>query len=109
MSVDIDRYGQGGPLPRYIRRAARDLERYQLDNKVKAGKADSDTDAAMAVMEDDTMATGKAMEQVVRVARLQRQLEEMAPEASGRLALLADEHAFGMADDINRLRRRLSR
>ncbi len=112
MSYDIDiRDSRGGRdlLPRDVRRAAVAIRRHQLDNQVGQAQADSDTDRAIGEMEDDTIATGSAMEKIVRVARLQRQLEEVAPEASGRLALLADDHAFGMSDSVSRLRRRLHR
>jgi hypothetical protein len=111
LPYDIDYYVQrpGQPVPRDIRRAAQQLARYQLANQVRIAVMSSDTDVTIEQMEDDTVATGSAMEKVVRVAQLQRRLEEIAPETSGRLHLLADEHAFGMADDVARLRRRLNR
>jgi hypothetical protein len=111
LPYDIDYYGQrpGQPVPRDVRRAAQHLARHQLANQVQIAAMSSDTDVAIEQMEDDTVATGSAMGNVVRVAQLQRRLEEIAPEASGRLNQLAEDHAFGMSDDVARLRRRLNR
>src|SRR4051794_31425934 len=97
------------PVQRDVRHAAIGIARHQLGNQVRVARADSDTDATIEVMEDDTIATGKAMEKIIRVARLQRQLEELAPGTSGRLALLADDHAYGMHHAVTQLRRRLYR
>jgi hypothetical protein len=111
MQYDIDRHGQrpGAAIPREVKGAARTLFRHQLANQVQIAVMASDTDVVIEQMEDDTIATGSAMEKVIRVALLQRRLEEIAPETSGRLTLLAEEHTFGMADDVGRLRRRHNR
>jgi len=55
------------------------------------------------------MATGAAMQAVVRVAQAQKHLEQLAPEASGRLAFLADDHMLAMAEVLADLRRELRR
>lgn len=52
----------------------------------------------MGKVENLTMATGSAMQSVARVAAAQRQLEQIAPEASGRQAFLADDHLLGCAE-----------
>ena len=79
----------GGVISRDARRAGREISRGRLGAQVRMAAADDVTDLAMAKVEDLTMATGSAMQSVARVAVAQRQLEQLAPEASGRLAFLA--------------------
>src|SRR4051812_19652463 len=101
-SNEIEIYGSyWPPVGRDAKRAAVAISRHQLGSQVRQAQADSDTELVIGQMEDDTIATGSAMEKIIRVTRLQRQLEEAAPEASGRLALLADDHGFGMADAVS--------
>jgi hypothetical protein len=70
---------------------------------------DADTDVAQAKIDNLTMATGTAMSSVVRIAQAQRHLEQLAPEASARLAYLADDHMLGMGETLADLRRDLRR
>jgi len=70
---------------------------------------DADTDVAQAKIDDLTMATGTAMSSVVRVAQAQRHLEQLAPEAAGRLAYLADDHLLAMSEVLADLRRDMRR
>lgn len=109
MSSALSPYGGGGLLPSDARRAVRAISRYQTDGQVRLARVDTDTDVAIGTAEAYTHATGSAMGNVVRVAQAQRQLEQLAPEASGRLALLADDHALAMADILAGLRRDLRR
>jgi hypothetical protein len=77
--------------------------------QVRTSQADNVTDLAQVKVENLTMATGSAMQQVTRVAQAQRQLEQLAPEAAGRLAFLADDHMLGCAEMLADLRRDLRR
>src|SRR4051794_36899361 len=105
----LDIYGNENTLPSDTRRAGRAISRQQAQGQVRIAQADVDTDVAIAKGDSYTAATGSAMGNVIRVAQAQRQLEQLAPEASGRLAMLADEHALTMADNLAELRRNLRR
>lgn len=106
---ELNLYGSSSLLPSDARRAGRAISRYQSGGQVRLARVDTDTDVAIGKEEALTAATGSAMGNVVRVAQAQRQLEQLAPEASGRLAMLADDHALTMAEIISDLRRELRR
>jgi hypothetical protein len=76
---------------------------------VRLAGVDADTEVAIGTIENLTMATGAAASAVVRVAQAQRHLEQLVPEASARLAFLADDHMFGCAETLADLRHRLRR
>jgi len=99
----------GAVVSRESRRAGREISRGRMGAQVRMAAADDGTDLALAKIENQTMATGSAMQSVTRVAMAQRQLEQMAPEAAGRLAFLADDHMFGCADILGDLRREMRR
>jgi hypothetical protein len=103
-------YTGGELLGRDSRRAARTISRYQAQTQVRVAGTDQETDVSLAKLESSTAVTGQAMAAVVRVAQLQKQLETLAPEASGRLSMLADGHAISLveiaADHQRTLRRR---
>jgi CO/xanthine dehydrogenase FAD-binding subunit len=98
MSDSLSLYSLGGELTRPARRASRAITSRQLAAQVRLAGVDADTDVAIGKIENLTMATGVAASAVVRVARAQRYLEQLAPEASERLAFLADDHMIGCAD-----------
>lgn len=100
---------EGGALSRDTRRAGREISRGRLDMQITVSKVDNTGDVAHAKIEGLTMATSNAMQQVTRVAQAQRQLEQMIPEAAGRLAFLADDHVLGCAELLADLRRDLRR
>lgn len=107
---DIERYtGSGELLGTDVRRAARAVSRYQAAGQVRVAKCDTDTDVAIAKGQAYTQATGSAASNVIRVAQAVKTLEQLAPEASGRLAMLADDHALAMAEFLADLRRDLRR
>jgi len=99
----------GGVVSRDTRRAARSISRYQAGSQVRLALVDVDADLAAAKIDAVTSTTGQAMGAVVRVAQAQRHLEQMAPEAAGRLALLAEDHTWSMTDVMADLRRDLRR
>lgn len=105
---ELTRY-TAGAVSRDARRAGRQVSRGRLDTQVRLAAADDATDLAMGKVEDLTMATGSAMQSVARVASAQRQLEQLVPEASARLAFLADDHVLGCAELLGDLRRDLRR
>lgn len=107
---DLTPYGFGSnALSRDARRASQMISRGRLGTQVTTSQVDNATDIALAKVENLTMATGSAMQQVTRVAQAQRQLEQMTPEAAGRLAFLADDHMLGCAELLADLRRDLRR
>lgn len=96
-------------LLRDARRAGRIISRYQADGQASVALSDVLTDLTMAKSDSVTAVTGQAMANVVRVAKVQEQLELLAPAASGRLALLADDHALGMVELTADHRRKIRR
>lgn len=106
---NLDLYGSSGAPLRNARRASRAINRYQAVGQVRAGGVDTDTDVALVKMDALTQATGNAMGAVVRVAQAQTHLEQLAPQASGRLNFLADDHMLAMSDVMADLRRDIGR
>ncbi len=102
-------YGSNALVTREARQAFRAISRAKTHAEVRIAEVDASTDVTLAKVDNLTMATGTAMQQVVRVARVQRELEQLAPEASGRLNFLADDHLLGCADLMADLRRELRR
>jgi hypothetical protein len=109
MTTELDVFPSGGAGWRDASRASRVISRYRTGAQIRVGAVDADTDIAAAKVDGITHATGQAMGAVVRVAQAQRQLETLAPEASGRLALLADAHVLALSDLLSDLRRDLRR
>ena len=109
MSNDLTPYVGGDLLPRDGRRAARTISRYQAQTQVRVAGVDQETDTTLAKVESSTAVSGQAMASVVRVAQLHKQLETLAPEASGRLAMLADGHAISMVEIVSDHQRYLRR
>jgi hypothetical protein len=108
---DMIPFVNGGQMAsRPARRAARSINISALSAQVRVAQSNAESDVVDAKMENDTMVTGKAMVCVVKVAKLQSDLELIAPEASGRLSMLADGHVFGLSDlmaDGRRMQRRI--
>jgi hypothetical protein len=99
----------GGSTVRSTRNASRAITRTRAGALMRIAGTDADTDVAQAKIDNLTMATATAMSSVVRVAQAQRNLEQLAPEAAGRLAYLADDHMLGMGEALADLRRDLRR
>jgi hypothetical protein len=108
MSGEISPY-VGRMLEKESRRASRVISRHRAGGQIRIGQVDTETDVAIAKVDAVTTATGYAMTAVVRVAQAQRQLEQLAPEASARLNFLADDHMLSMTDVMADLRRELRR
>jgi len=109
MSYEVMPYEGGGLPARDGRRVGRVVSRNRAGALVRVSGMDADTDVAQAKIDDLTMATGTAMSSVVRVAQAQRHLEQLAPEAAGRLAYLADDHLLAMSEVLADLRRDMRR
>jgi hypothetical protein len=105
----VPSYGGNELIMRDGRRAGRAISRHRSGALVRISSVDAATDVAQAKIDNVTMATGTAMSAVVRVAQAQRHLEQLAPEASARLAYLADDHLLGMGEVLADLRRDLRR
>lgn len=96
---DIQPYAPGGlSTTRDLRRAGRAVSRHRADGQIAVSGIDTVTDVSGAKIDSGTAVIGQAMGAVVRVAQAQKHLELLAPEASGRLALLADSHALAMSE-----------
>ncbi|TFV62039.1 hypothetical protein E4P41_08545 [Geodermatophilus sp. DF01-2] len=106
---DVSLYRSSELVPSDVRLAARTVSRHHVGGQARIAKIDVDTDVVMAKIDALTTATGSAMSNMVRVAQVQRQLEQLVPEASGRLAMLADDHALAMSDAVADLRRDMRR
>lgn len=91
------------------RRTGRAIQRNRLAGQIRSNQVDNTTDVALAKIDNLTMATGNAMQQVSRVTQAQRHLEQLTPEAAGRLAFLAEDHMLGCAELLSDLRRELRR
>jgi hypothetical protein len=91
---DIQPYAPGAlSTTRDLRRAGRAVSRHRADGQIAVCGVDTITDITGAKIDSGTAVIGQAMGAVVRVAQAQKHLEQLAPEATGRLSLLADSHA----------------
>ena len=106
---DITPYTQGGGLSRDARRYGREISRGRLGTLIRTSQVDNATDVTLAKVDNLTMATANAMQQVSRVTQAQRHLEQLTPEAAGRLAFLAEDHVLGCAELLADLRREMRR
>lgn len=106
---DLTLYVQGGGLSRDARRYGREISRGRLGTLIRTNQVDNATDVALAKVDNLTMATANAMSQVTRVTQAQRHLEQLTPEAAGRLAFLAEDHVLGCAELLADLRREMRR
>jgi hypothetical protein len=95
--------------PRDARRLSRSRSGMNVSREIREALTDVETDVAIGKMQNVTMATHAGMSAIVNVASSQKSLEQMAPDTSGRLALIADSHALEMADTLQDLRHRLRR
>jgi hypothetical protein len=100
-------YTGAGSLTRDSRHAGRAINHSRAATHVRMSRINDENDVAIEKIEALTSTTGYAMSAVTRVAQLQRQLETLAPDASGRLALLADSHVLAVGDSLQDLRRSL--
>ena len=106
---DLTTYNGGGVLARDARRSGREISRDRLGTQIRTSRVDNTTDVTLAKIENLTMATGNAMQQITRVSQAQRQLEMIAPDTAQRFALIADDHMLGCAELLSDLRRDLRR
>ena len=105
----IEPYIAQSGLTRDARRTARTVSRYQAQGQAAIAGLDVQTDTSLAKLDNLTATTGHAIGVIVRVAQAQRQLEQMAPEASGRLAMIADDHALSCVEILADHRRAMRR
>jgi hypothetical protein len=107
--TSMERYGGSGLAPRDAKQIRRAQNRREVERDGRFGRTDLETDVAISKVQNATMATGVGMQAVVTVATAQQSLEQMAPAASGRLAMIADMHALDIVDTLADLRCRLRR
>lgn len=106
---DLQPFRDNFLLPRDARSTTRTNSRTHAGALARMSKVDADADLARAKLGAYTDTVGEGMAEVTRISRLQEHLEQLSPAASGRLAFLADEHAVGVANTLNDLRRDLRR
>jgi hypothetical protein len=107
---DVMLYGGGyAPARRDSRQAARAISRMGSQVQVRQAAIDNETDATISKAESGTSVTAHGMMGVAKIGQLQQQLEMHVPGASWRLAMLADDHAYGTAEIAMDHRRRLRR
>lgn len=105
---DLSLYQGGFALSRVeSQRTAKAIARGAAALQVQQAGIDNATDATIAKAESSTAVTAHAMMGVTRIAQLQQQLELQTPSASGRLAMLADDHALGQAEVVMDHRRKM--
>jgi hypothetical protein len=110
LSNDLTPYqGAIEPLSRDSRRAGREISRMEAGTQTRLARIDKETDATIAKGHSLTSATAFGMNDVTRIAKLQTELETIAPGASGRLNMLADFHAMGVAEELAEHQYRLRR
>ncbi len=80
------------------KRVARAVSRGYAISTVRSHDVQDETDVMLDKIEAATSVTGQTIGATVLVALAQQEAETRAPAASGRLALLADNHALIMAN-----------
>lgn len=98
-----------GALARDARQVSRALSRVEADGLLRQTAVDVETDVTLAKYDSLTTATGSGMAAIGRVAQAQTAIEQLAPQASTRLSLLADQHGLAVAAELDRLHQRLRR
>ncbi|MFL6137396.1 MAG: hypothetical protein ACJ74O_06290 [Frankiaceae bacterium] len=110
MSSDLTPYlGAHAPLLRDARRAGRAISRQQAQAQVRLAAIDLETDASLAKVESCSIVTTQAAVAVCKLSQVHKQLETLAPDASGRLAMVVDSHAIMMVELLNDHQRVLRR
>jgi len=107
--TNIEPYKATGLTTRDDRRTNRAISRHNAGGQIRVAAVDAETDVAMAKVEGLTMVTADAMSAVARLAQAQTQLEQQVPEASGRLAYIAETHLLCVGDMLRDLRHDLRR
>ncbi len=97
----------GGFPPADARRTTRAVGRIESQALVRHTGIDVEVDLTIDKITGLTNATGAGMGAIGKVAQAQTAIEQLVPQASGRLNLLADRHALGVADQLDRCERRL--
>ena len=96
MSYEVSPYRGSELLPRDDRHIGRAVSRQRADALVRTTGIAAETDVVLTKINEFTMAVGQGMVSVARVGQVQRQCELQAPELSGRLNYLAENHLLGV-------------
>lgn len=109
MPGEVTRYfsdaSGGAGSRRELRQTMRTISRFQARAAARTSFADIEADVALAQQDALTTVTGGAMQSIVRVVGLQRQLEQIAPEAAGHLAAIVQMHVWNMGEVMQDARR----
>lgn len=101
-------YGSNLPT-RPSRRSMRVFEQLTTNGQVRQTAVDVEADVTFDKIDAITATTGAAMGAVTKVAQAQAAMEQLVPQASGRLNFIADMHAAAMADELDRQHQRMRR
>jgi hypothetical protein len=97
----------GGLSPMGRHQVARSVNRQRAGALIRIAGVKAQAQVAVAKVDALSLVTAEAMTAVTQLARMQRQLEQLAPEASGRLAYLAESHTLLMSGVLQDLRTEL--
>lgn len=98
-----------GVLARDVRGTGRTISRIESNGLVRQTAVDVEADIVVHKIEVQTSALGAGLGAIGRVAQAVTAIEQLAPQASGRLTMLAEQHALTIADEVDRLHQRLRR
>jgi hypothetical protein len=84
----------GGLTTRDIARTGRAVSRAQAAGQIRQANIDTEADVSSAKMDALTNSTGQAMRDVARVSQAEMAFAQATPAASGRLANIAEQHAW---------------
>jgi hypothetical protein len=90
--------GAFAPLERDSRRAGREISRMEAQTQTRLARIDNETDTTIAKGHSLSRVVAFAMGDVGQVAEVRKQVEMVAPEASGDLAMLAHVLGGGLAE-----------
>jgi hypothetical protein len=94
MGYDLSVLGGGALTTRDSVRSSRAIGRAQAAGQIRQAHIDSEADVASAKLDAVTNATGQAMRDVARVGQAELAFAQATPAASGRLANIAEQHAW---------------
>jgi hypothetical protein len=106
MPYDVTPLVNGFP-PADARRTARAMGRLESQALVRHTAIDVEIDLTIDKVTGLTSATGAGMGGIGKVAQAQTAIEQLVPQASAHLNLVADRHALGVAGLLDRCERRL--
>jgi hypothetical protein len=91
------------------RRTGQTVSRLHSGGMIRQTSVDIEGDVIGAKIDAISMETARGLNAVCRVAQAQTALEQLVPQASGRLNVIADAHVLAVAETLDDLNYRLRR